>query len=478
MKTRYFLKQNNKPIEERLKKELVYAECSDKFGTNIDGVKKYEKFQISLDAYVTPQHFGILKSKRGSSNFYYDPTTIEKNKIHTSDLKQAIIDFDQHINTTKQFFRNSRPTKEEFKKRLELVSNIKGKSVAETLSVGSFIRKRIEFFKSIIGTGHPEAIKENSIANFQSLLAVIENYAEVKKTVTFENLKELYTDIWDIQDEIVRGKIILKTKKGYKKPVNQYGIATSTISLYQNCLRQICETAINEGISVSLSVTNKKLIHKTQKSSKQYAINNEDLLKIYQHTPSSERLQKAKDYIMFSSLVGMRLQSVLQLVGNPIETYDRKGIKFDYVYTIQEKTGTECHTPLFKIAKEIIIRNGNKLPNFSKYSGTINDQIKDLYIEAGLTYNITIVQHYYKAGKVVTNESVADIVSSHSTRKAFGTNLYKYGVDTSITKKVTHPERKENGTADSYNKITNETRALKFYKAVVENLEDNELYRF
>jgi hypothetical protein len=47
---------------------------------------------------------------------------------------------------------------------------------------------------------------------------------------------------------------------------------------------------------------------------------------LYNHKPTTARLQTAKDYIVFSSSAGMRMQSVLASVGDLIQTYDYKGI--------------------------------------------------------------------------------------------------------------------------------------------------------
>lgn len=481
MKIRYFLGKTSKPINERTDNELVYAEVSNRFGTSINGKVTYSQFQYSLETYVKPQHFGILKEKRGSINFVYDVATIDKHKQHTGDLMQSILNFDKSVNQTMLYFRNAgkKPNKEEFKARLHLFT-MRDNGIKDTVTLEKYITERIAYFNSIMGTGEARVIKKDTLENYSNLLKVIQNYNEVKKTdVTFENLKSVYKDLWNVQDSIIKGNIKLSIKEGEaKKPINKHGIATNTIVTYQSCLRQICNDAISEGIEVSLSVTDKNLIHSVQKSSRQYDINNKDLLTIYNHNPTTERLQKAKDYIIFSSLAGMRFQSVLELVGNPIQSYNRNGIKFDYVHTIQAKTQTECHTPLFEPAKEVIIRNGGKLPNFSKYTGTINKQIKDLFKEAGLTYELPVTKHYLNDGAITIYESVAKIVSSHCTRRGFTTNLYKFGVDETTSDLVTHPDKKRAGTADNYNKITNETRALRFYAEVTKNLTDNVLYRF
>ncbi len=459
--------------------ELVYAEVSNKFVTKIDDKTSYSKFQYSLGTYIKPHHFGIPQTKRGTTNFVYDAGTIDKYKTHTGDLRQAIDDFELAVTNTVKHFRNTgiRPTKDQFKERLELIAE--RKKPIEDVTLVNYTTKRIAYLQSIIGTGMSEAVTKSTIDNMQSVLAGIIKYEKARKTkVTFQNLKAVYWDIWDVMDSIVKGKVIVELEAGEKKKaINKNGIATNTLVNYQSILKQICENAVSEGITVSVNYNDKSLLVKAQTSSFQYDVNNDDLLTIFNHKPSTERLQKAKDYIVFSSLTGMRMQSVLEVVGEPIQSYDKKGIAYDYVHTIQSKTGTSCHTPLFKPAKDIITQNGGNLPDFSRWNATLNKQIKDLYKEAGITYKIPVTKHYYKGGAITEYKSVAEVVSTHATRKGFVTNLYSLGIDTQTAKLVTHPDSKK-GTTDSYNKITDTDRALLFYKAVVKNIEDNELYRF
>ena len=483
MKIRYYLNPTTTPVKERTESELVFADVSNKFATSVDGVVKYSKFAYSLRCYVKPVHFGTLQTKRGKTNYVFNAEIVNKYKAFTSDLRQAILDFESSINDTNLYFRNKgiKPTKEEFQIKLKEIAG-RSNELKDDKTVAKYLQSRISYYRTIEGTGKADAIADNTIANYESLLTVVQNFDEVLgkgKELTFSNLKDNYWKLWDTQDNIVRGEIVLKLKEGDKrKPVNKHGIATNTLVTYQSVMRQLCEDALSEGIDVSLSVTDKNLILKTQPTSRQYSINNTDLLAIYNHIPSNERLQKAKDYIIFSSLAGMRLQSVLQVMGTPIQQYNKKGKTFDFVHTVQAKTKTECHTPLFAPAKEVIIRNGGNLPNFSKYSATLNKQIKDLFREAGITYKVPVKKHYYKDGAVTTYKTVDTIVSSHATRKAFVSNLYALGVNTSTAKLVTHPDRKEAGTTDSYNKITGEIRALKFYNEVTAVLEENVLYRF
>jgi hypothetical protein len=484
MKIRYFLKQTNKSIEQRLHNELVYAEVSNKFGSNIDNKAVYKKFQYSLDCYVKPKHFGTIQTKREKSNFIYDIAVIEKYKTHTSDLRQAISNFDASVKDTVLYFRKigKRASSTEFKEQLELFTMRQTGLTIDT-SLVTYLTKKIEYYKLISGLGLPDTKNKNTIDNYSSLLKGMINYNIVRQTtLTFLNIKDLYWDLWDVTDLIIKGTIQLpKELQKNKKPINKYGITTNTIVTYQSVLKQICTDAVSEGIEVSLLYNaQNKLMCKAQTSSKQYAVNTSDLLTIFKHQPSTSRLQIAKDYILFSSLVGMRIQSVLEVVNaeNPIQHYDKKGIKFDYVHTIQAKTKTECHTPLFAIAKEVITRNGGTLPTFSKHTTTINKQIKDLYKEAGLTYKHPVTTHYYKEGAVTILKSVNTVVSSHATRKGFVTNLFEYEVPTITSKLVTHPDKKEAGTIDLYNKTTNEVRALRFYKDVTSSLIDNELYQF
>jgi hypothetical protein len=475
MSVRFYLKPSKQAIAERLKSELVYASVSQRFGLKVDGNVSYKKFEYSLETYVKPHHFGTVQTKRGATNIVYHIPTIEKYKTHTADVRQAILDFENDLKDVSAHFRKlgSKPTAIEYKGKLEAVRG-RERGQRDTTSLVKFIITKIDELKGYVGTGHADKVSSNTIDNYNSLLQLLKGYeAFFNIILTFDNLESYYSRLWNFQDEVIKGNIVETIEGKRKKAIDPHGVATNTIINYQCNLRKFIGYAIDKKIKVDESLLRLK-IHKVQKSSRQYDVNNSDLLAIYNHNPSTERLQIAKDYIIFSSLVGTRYQSVMLV--DAIKTYDRKGLTFPYVHTIQGKTATECYTPLFAPAREIMERNGNKLPDFSKYTGTLNKQIKDLYTEIGLTYPIQVTKHYLNDGEVVTSESVATIVSSHCTRKGFVTNLYKYGIETDVSNLVTHPKKGTNGS--DYNKATLEVRALDFYKKVVANLESNDLYRF
>lgn len=480
MKIRYFLKSSNKPIDERITSELVYAEVSNRFGTKIDGKANYTKFQWSLDVYVKPHHFGTLQTKRGKTNFVYDALIQDKNKKYTSDFTRAKLDFEASLQTVREYFRQKgfKPSAKEFKAKLEEVSG-RNRGLTNQISMLAYARERIEKLKKISGTGAHGSKEKRTIENAQTLLTHLSNYEEVRGVVlTFENIKEKYWDLWDVVDGIIKGIYSIKVKEGEKKkPINKYGLATNTLINYQLELRYICESALADGLSVSLSTNDKTLIHKRQKSSQQYAVNNSDLLTIYKHSPSNKRIQKAKDYVIFSCLTGMRQQSVTDVVNKEVQTYNKNGIEFNYLHTKQGKTKTECHTPLFTPVLEIIKRCGG-IPNFSKDNNTINTQLKDLFTEAGLTYDIAVTKHYYKDGSITEVKPLNKLISSHDMRRGFVTNLHELGVNPEVSKLVVHPDRKSIGTTDLYSKITNEQRALKFYDEVQKSIIDNPLYTF
>ena len=77
---------------------------------------------------------------------------------------------------------------------------------------------------------------------------------------------------------------------------------------------------------------------------------------------------------LFESVLNIIMQPLVILGYNLFFGEDEEQISyikendydFYYIHTFQEKTKTQCFTPLFKIAFQIIKENNNHFPNFNE----------------------------------------------------------------------------------------------------------------
>jgi len=431
VKVRYLLKAKTKVLEDRNTPELVHAEISGAFTRKIDTKIYYDKFQFSLETSILPKYFGVIKEKRGVKNFVYDKDTVAKNYKNNKQFRDKLKKFETDIEIAIAHFYDEEPTAKEFKDYLMSVSNRNARRTKETFTVIKFLKNHIHHLESIIGSGRRDEVKDSTIDAFRNIIPWLNRYEEATNNVlTFENLNEkTYREIWDVANNIRQGKIKIASYDYNPKPA----FAPNTIRVYQTYLLLLCKQAKKDGIEIKLDYSDKNLINEALKGhtekTKAY-ISENDLQKVINYVPLTPNLKLAKEYIILASLTGMRLQSMLEANNREIELCNDKenGYDFYYLHTIQEKTGTECYTPLFGDALTIIQNNGNRFPNFN----TI--------MLANLNKNIRKVLNYVEI-------KYASLISSHNCRSSFVSNLSLLSLSETVISYVTHPGKKDRKTS-------------------------------
>lgn len=427
-KIRFFLKSKQKNVEERNSAEPLYAEISAGFGKIIDGKQFNDKFQVSLETKIKPKHFGEIKEKRGIKNYVYSAEIMGKNHLVTTEPRKKIDRFIEAITTVKKTYENKYPTISEFKNSLldELGRNTEKKT--ETNTVLNFLHETINYLVSIIGSGQRDEIKDKSINSYRNLVPIIERYQSATKTIlTFENLDETtYRNIWIVSDQIIKGKIKLDT---YTKKHKNVGLASSTKKAYQTYLLLLCKKAHKKKIKIKLDLLDNNLINKvdaTDNEKTQAYLTEEQLKKVLDYEPKSPNLKLAQEYIIIASLTGMRKQSMEEANGEKIENFNQEDYNFNYILTKQEKTKTECLTPIFPLVKKIIMDNNGKFPDFTTERISL----------ANLNKNIRkILQHI----EIPNHKNF----STHNLRSTYVSNLAKLHIPESIISYVTHPAKKD-----------------------------------
>ncbi len=367
IKYRYTLKAKTKELEARTEAELVLAEISGAFAYTTDNDQKtYKKFQFSLETHIIPRHFGTIKEKRGVKNYVYNKKIVDENNKYNKSFRTKIKDFEANIETTNIHFKNLEPTANEVKTYLTSLYGRDQRKPTETNTILNFVNNHISHLESIIGKGRKDEIKNTTINSFRNLPPILKRYNEyTNKSLSFENLDEkTYREIWDVVNDIRTGN---KTIPSYTlKP--KAPLAQNTIKAYQTYFIKICKLAVKKGIEVKLDLADTNLINEasTGLNEKTLAyLYESDLIKVLNYKPTSTNLKLAKDYIIIASQTGMRLQSMLEANGREIELHNENGYNFYYIHTFQEKTKTQCLTPLFKHALKTIRENNNKFPNFN-----------------------------------------------------------------------------------------------------------------
>lgn len=477
---KYRLEAKDKNPNNRNIDELIIAFISANFFEITDGEIKYNRVKISLECSIKPKNFGLQKN-----NFKYDEDIFNNFSKSNKGVKTAIILFEKKVDElySNYLINEIDPTPQQFKTDLLIQLGRKKREVKQTITILSYLNDKIKYYESIIGSGRKDELKDNSIKPYRTLAFYIQRYEIHTKTkLTFQNLDEtLYWQFWDFQDLVLKGKIKIEKIEGKKSgTIAPNGFMVSSIRKYQKTLFRVLKMAQSESIAIGLNINNTNLILEDKPNAKDIYINEIQLLKIYNHTPSNEDLQLAKDYIILSSLTGMRFESMEIAHKENIDVYSHDKTNFNYIHSKQNKTATEVFIPLFKPVVETLKKYNNKFPKFEQ-NHIMNKNIKDLFKEVGIVATAVTESHYYKNGIVKETKQVSELITLHDCRKSFVTNLLIRNTNENLVMSVTHPNAKPNhAMATIYNKSNLLDKAKQFYDEVnrINKLKRSELYYF
>lgn len=476
----YVLESKAKNPNERTKPELITAMVHAGFVTQIDNQIKYDRFKVSLETTIKPKNFGLIKD-----NFRFNEDVFVNFSRQNKGVKTAMQIFETKVDElySNYLINDIQPTANHFKTDLLIQLGRKHRKQKKTFTILSYLNDKIALFDSLIDSGRKDEIDENSIKVYRTLRTYIERYEFVRQIqLTFENFDEpIYWDFFNVQDDILRGKIIVPKKDGDRKiAIKEKGFLMSSINKYQKTVMRLLRMAIAENITVTLNANNVNLIVPNSPASKDIYIKETDLIKIYKYTAISDEMQLTKDYLILASLTGMRYESMAIAELETIQKFNENNYNFSYIHSKQDKTKTECFIPLFAPVMEILQRYDNKFPIFSA-NQIVNENIKTLFELVGINAIQTITNHTYKSGVIVEYKPTNEVITTHDCRKSFVTNLLLMDGAENIVMAVTHPNKKPvHVMAGVYNKATLLDKAKQFYDEVnrIRLQKPSELYKF
>lgn len=456
-------------------KKLVAAEVSASFIEVVDDKKRYRKFQVSLGAKIEPRHFG-----KSDTNYRYDNKILNKHANQNGAIKVRMNLFEKALLEAENRFLldNYIPTVKEFKEELSHRFGLtKRKEILTNPSISSFLKAKIEYDEKNIGSQRKDAISEQTIKLYRTLALYVDNYETATNSkLLFENFTEqIWWNFWDVQDDILRGKIEVPVKQGRRKQaIKEYGFAVNSIRKYQTAFIKVLRLAQADSMQMPLDISDRTLVLKAVPSHKDFYIDEGILQEIINCSPDSEALLEAKDYIILACLTGMRYQSMAIAHLSPIKQCVESDYNFYYIHSHQGKTRTDCYIPLLQPVLDVLDRHGNKFPKFSQ-NAVINKNIKELFEVFDINEVETI--HSFKDGLVNKKRKINELVSSHDFRKSFYTNLMLLKVNESVIDNITHPDKqRDNAMGKIYNKATMLDKA-KLFVDEVRNI-NSKIYSF
>lgn len=195
-------------------------------------------------------------------------------------------------------------------------------------------------------------------------------------------------------------------------------LSANTIGKHIQIIKLVMNEATERGINTNLSFKSKRFVTIRENSESIY-LNEKEILEIENLDLSqNKRLETVRDLFLIGCYTGLRYSdySILK----------PEQIKDGYIEIIQVKTGDAVIIPEHRTVKRIISKYNGKLPRSISNQKT-NQFLKEIAKKVELLKK-PVSLSYTKGGfKISETHEKWELITSHTARRSFATNLYKAG---------------------------------------------------
>lgn len=245
----------------------------------------------------------------------------------------------------------------------------------------------------------------------------------LKRLKEYERFSKRQIDFNTIDLDFYDGWInFLSTKVQHSK--NTIGKLTTTLKVFLN-------EATERGVNTNLIFKSKRF-KATREPSTSIYLNEQELTEMYKLDLSySKRLDSTRDLFLVGCWTGLRFTDLVNI--------KPENIKGDKLEIKTHKTGEVVVLPIHKMVKEIMIKykdSPNSLPH-GKSNFQMNKSLKDV-AKIMDCLHILVQSNITKGGRLqTTSKHKYEMVTVHTARRSFATNLYKDGVSSLTIMKLT-----------------------------------------
>lgn len=476
-KFRFYLESKSKNPNKRTDEELIMVSISYGYSKkHSDGKIRSVPCRIAVESKIKPSNFG-----RHETGYKFDPNVFQKYSRSNKTIENKMNRIKEQVwkLESKYVSEGITPTPKELKD--ELLIKLKRKERVDVVlaSIIQFLKEDIKRYENGVGRNSYDRIKENTIKTYRTLKTLLEEYElSTGESLTFEILNEnKYWEFWDVTDEILRGaRVVDNPNRAKKQTKNEYGYSVNSIRKYQDAFIKTLNRAKEQGFNPALDTNKKGLKVPTADSSKSIYITIPELKAIIKADVSYDKtLQTAKDYIIISSLTGMRYQSMVDTSAKRVESCHDSGYNFEYIVSWQAKTETEVYMPLLRPVQEILESYNGVFPKWPA-NGTINKKLKQLFELIGIDTPSQQKITTYSCEEIIRYKPKHELISAHDGRKSFISNLEELKASRDVVDQMTHPDKKpKNPMRKIYDKRDLLSKAKDFVDEII-NL-NSDLYK-
>lgn len=372
------------------------------------------KFYL-FDNYAENETYVILRmaENKRTYKFYTDltisptdwnPKTFEARKTYTgfSDFNKLLTKRRELLKSLHEKHRDEKDFSIDFlrKRFYEII----GKTETVVADKTSF-KTLAEFANHYIETVETAKSKNTILHNKQTLRILKEFEVKKKRKYTFDRINlDFYHDFTDY----------LKTDK-------KFGV--NTVGKHIANIKTFLGEATERGVNTKLDYKSKRFKVTTETVESIY-LTEDEILKIYNHDFSkNKRLERTRDLFIVGCYTGLRFSDFSQLTSD--------NIKGELITVKTQKTGEKVVIPLHWTVKNILAKYSETAKGLPRdlSNQRMNDYLKEIGREVEIDEQIYRTQS--KDGlKVSANVSKWELITTHTARRSFATNLYKNGYPT------------------------------------------------
>ncbi len=305
------------------------------------------------------------------------------------------------------------PTKGEFKEVLDREFG-RGNEI-EVKDLFAFIEKFIERARLRVNVKTGKAISEATIHVYEVTLRLLKDFKRyTSRRVDFDTIDlEFYDTFMEYM-------------------IEQKGFSNNTLGKHIKTLKVFLSDAQERGIVVNMAYKSRRFRVLTENTDSIY-LTEAELQELEQLDLSTDlKLDRARDLFLIGCWTGLRFSDFSIL--------SQENIVGDFIEMKTQKTGETVVIPIHKVVKDIFTKykteQGYSWPepvsnvSMNSYLKTLGEMVEGLHettpigITKGGTYAVTNYKKY-------------DLITTHTARRSFATNLYKDGVSALTIMKIT-----------------------------------------
>lgn len=330
-------------------------------------------------------------------------------------LKDHILD--RYVNLT------TPPDKDWLQEAIDNFYTPKKKNKEKTITLFSFIQDFIDKAptRTTPKTGNPVCYKQ--IREYERTFYYLKGY--VAERCCELNFQDITLDFYHDFIEYLQSEKTATNKSG--EEVKEPGLAKNTIGKKVQTLKIFLNAASDQGINNNRQYKSHRFTSISEETESIY-LNETELQAIYDlDLTENPKLDKVRDLFIVGCWTGLRYSDW--------DKVTPANIKDGFLELKQAKTGGAVVIPLHPTVEAVINKYGGQLPQVIS-NQKFNEYLKQVAREAELTEKVH--KAITKGGvRISVAHEKCELVTTHTGRRSFATNLYKAGLPTLSIMQIT-----------------------------------------